>query len=256
MTDQAVTEEKAEAERGEAGRRGRKSPGAYRTISEVADELQVPQHVLRFWETKFPQIRPLKRGGGRRYYRPEDIALLRRIANLLYVQGYTIKGVQRLLRGGGAEEALEDAALAEPEEAAAEDDEAPEGKRPQLALPGMADDEEDAPVPKPVVRVRAESTLATRSLPPDTVVELYIDGRQVALAARPPAAATSKTRVASPTGKTAREGSRDQAMPQVFIMSSGDVTPFELHLRPGIGQPGITLRVADNGATKQVPDEH
>ncbi len=165
MTDQAVTEEKAEAERGEAGRRGRKSPGAYRTISEVADELQVPQHVLRFWETKFPQIRPLKRGGGRRYYRPEDIALLRRIANLLYVQGYTIKGVQRLLREGGAEEALADAALAEPEEAAAEDDEAPEGKRPQLALPGMADDEEDAPVPKPVVRVRAESTLATRSLP-------------------------------------------------------------------------------------------
>ena len=66
MTDEAVTEEKAEAERGEAGRRGRKSPGAYRTISEVADELQVPQHVLRFWETKFPQIRPLKRAGGRR----------------------------------------------------------------------------------------------------------------------------------------------------------------------------------------------
>ena len=106
------------------------------------------------------------------------------------------------------------------------------------------------------VPLEGEPPLATRSLPPDTVVELYIDGRQVALAARPPAAATSKTRVASPTGKTAREGSRDQAMPQVFIMSSGDVTPFELHLRPGIGQPGITLRVADNGATKQVPDEH
>ena len=86
----------------EAGRpRVRKTADAFRTISEVADELHVPQHVLRFWETKFPQVRPLKRGGGRRYYRPEDVALLRRVADLLYTQGYTIKGVQRLLRDGG-----------------------------------------------------------------------------------------------------------------------------------------------------------
>lgn len=77
--------------------RVRKSAQAYRTISEAAEELEVPQHVLRFWETKFPQIRPLKRGGGRRYYRPDDLALLRRIADLLYRQGYTIRGVQRLL---------------------------------------------------------------------------------------------------------------------------------------------------------------
>ncbi|MDR3520024.1 MAG: MerR family transcriptional regulator [Acidocella sp.] len=81
--------------------RTRKSADAFRTISEVADELHVPQHVLRFWETKFPQVRPLKRGGGRRYYRPEDVLLLRRVADLLYTQGYTIKGVQRLLREGG-----------------------------------------------------------------------------------------------------------------------------------------------------------
>ena len=67
----------------------------------MADELHIPQHVLRFWETKFPQVKPLKRGGGRRYYRPDDIALLRRISDLLYIQGYTIKGVQRLLREGG-----------------------------------------------------------------------------------------------------------------------------------------------------------
>ena len=79
----------------------KKAPNAFRTISEVADELHIPQHVLRFWETKFPQVKPLKRGGGRRYYRPDDIALLRRISDLLYVQGYTIKGVQRLLREGG-----------------------------------------------------------------------------------------------------------------------------------------------------------
>jgi DNA-binding transcriptional MerR regulator len=79
----------------------KKAPSAFRTISEVADELHIPQHVLRFWETKFSQVRPLKRGGGRRYYRPDDIALLRRISDLLYIQGYTIKGVQRLLREGG-----------------------------------------------------------------------------------------------------------------------------------------------------------
>ena len=84
----------------EPPRRGAKSATAFRTISEVADELDVPQHVLRFWETKFPQIRPLKRGGGRRYYRPEDVELLRRVAKLLYQEGYTIKGVQRLLREG------------------------------------------------------------------------------------------------------------------------------------------------------------
>ncbi len=85
---------------GDARARPRKAPTAFRTISEVADDLHIPQHVLRFWETKFPQLKPLKRGGGRRYYRPEDIALLRRISDLLYTQGYTIKGVQRLLRDG------------------------------------------------------------------------------------------------------------------------------------------------------------
>jgi len=78
-----------------------KAPGAFRTISEVAGEIDVPQHVLRFWETKFNQVRPLKRAGGRRYYRPEDVALLGRIRGLLYEEGYTIKGVQKLLRSGG-----------------------------------------------------------------------------------------------------------------------------------------------------------
>ncbi len=95
--DEGLHEAHEEAQRG----RLRKTADAFRTISEVADELHVPQHVLRFWETKFPQVRPLKRGGGRRYYRPEDVLLLRRVADLLYTQGYTIKGVQRLLREGG-----------------------------------------------------------------------------------------------------------------------------------------------------------
>ena len=93
-------------------RRGGKSATAFRTISEVAGELDVPQHVLRFWETKFSHIKPLKRGGGRRYYRPEDVALLNRIRDLLYRDGYTIRGVQRLLRENGVRSVLRDAAPA------------------------------------------------------------------------------------------------------------------------------------------------
>ena len=78
-----------------------KAPDAFRTISEVADELDVPQHVLRFWESRFPQIKPMKRAGGRRYYRPDDVDLLRGIRHLLYGEGYTIRGVQRILREQG-----------------------------------------------------------------------------------------------------------------------------------------------------------
>jgi DNA-binding transcriptional MerR regulator len=78
-----------------------KAPEAFRIISEVAEDLNVPQHVLRFWESRFPQIKPMKRGGGRRYYRPDDIDLLRGIRHLLYGEGYTIRGVQRILREQG-----------------------------------------------------------------------------------------------------------------------------------------------------------
>ena len=79
-----------------------KSVDAFRTISEVAGDLDLPQHVLRFWETRFPQIKPMKRGGGRRYYRPDDVELLKGIQYLLYVKGFTIKGVQRILKENGA----------------------------------------------------------------------------------------------------------------------------------------------------------
>lgn len=85
----------------------RKSPDAFRTISEVAQELDLPQHVLRFWETRFSQIKPMKRGGGRRYYRPDDVELLRGIRHLLYGEGYTIKGVQRILKEQGVRHVIE-----------------------------------------------------------------------------------------------------------------------------------------------------
>lgn len=143
-------------------RRARKAPTAFRTISEVADELHIPQHVLRFWETKFPQLAPLKRGGGRRYYRPEDVELLRQISDLLYIQGYTIKGVQRLLRDGTAGEG-------EPAATEREEDEAP---RPQLPLPGLPQPPVETAVPavKPVVRVRAEAARPSSAGPPASSV--------------------------------------------------------------------------------------
>ncbi len=114
-----------------------KSPDAFRTISEVAQSLDLPQHVLRFWESRFPQIKPLKRGGGRRYYRPDDVELLRAIKHLLYDEGYTIKGVQRLFKEQGAralaaksldEEPVDRPAAASPhvvQEAASEDEPQP-----------------------------------------------------------------------------------------------------------------------------------
>ena len=83
-----------------------KSPEAFRTISEVSKDLSLPQHVLRFWETKFAQIKPIKRGGGRRYYRPEDVKLLKGIKSLLYNDGYTIRGVQKVIKENGTKKLL------------------------------------------------------------------------------------------------------------------------------------------------------
>jgi DNA-binding transcriptional MerR regulator len=101
-----------------------KSPDAFRTISEVAEGLDLPQHVLRFWESRFPQIKPLKRGGGRRYYRPDDVELLRAIKHLLYDEGYTIKGVQRLFKEQGARafaaKPVDEAAISDAESPSAE----------------------------------------------------------------------------------------------------------------------------------------
>ena len=129
--------------------RPKKAPNAFRTISEVADELHIPQHVLRFWETKFPQVKPLKRGGGRRYYRPDDIALLRRISDLLYIQGYTIKGVQRLLREGGGR-LSDDIPPAPADEQEAAEVERAAATEPELPMPGLA-----RTVPSPAARGNA-----------------------------------------------------------------------------------------------------
>ena len=111
-----------------------KSIDAFRTISEAAEELDVPQHVLRFWETRFSQIRPMKRGGGRRYYRPEDMDLLRTIRSLLYGEGYTIRGVQRLLKERGVRAVLALNPASEPTD--------PNQSVPQVSAPLEGDDDD------------------------------------------------------------------------------------------------------------------
>ncbi len=158
-------------------RRGQsaKSASAFRTISEVSDELDVPQHVLRFWETKFSQVKPLKRGGGRRYYRPEDLALLRRIRDLLYTEGYTIRGVQRLLRQSGVKAVLK--AADETQDVATEPEETPV-QQATVSQGGAVVTAESAPEPAPGVpaaSTSAEPVTAQptgRKLSPDTRREL------------------------------------------------------------------------------------
>ena len=129
------------------GRRGEKSATAFRTISEVADDLQVPQHVLRFWEGRFPQIKPLKRAGGRRYYRPEDVVLLGRIRDLLYKQGYTIKGVQNLLKTGGASPPDTSDDGMEDDTSISDTPESDEGGEPFAIAPAPELDESPLPTP-------------------------------------------------------------------------------------------------------------
>jgi DNA-binding transcriptional MerR regulator len=117
-----------------------KAPDAFRTISEVAEDLDLPQHVLRFWESRFPQIRPMKRGGGRRYYRPDDIDLLRGIRHLLYSEGYTIRGVQRILReqGGRFVQAVWQEGAPRPPAGSSDDETAEDiGAEPAPSKPGL-----------------------------------------------------------------------------------------------------------------------
>ncbi len=147
--------------------RPKKSPTAFRTISEVAEELHIPQHVLRFWETKFSQVKPLKRGGGRRYYRPDDISLLRRISDLLYIQGYTIKGVQRLLREGGGKLSDDIPPATPAERAAAEAERAGAPDDPVLPMPEL----QNGSAPTPRLR-RDNDVERLRDVLADTLREL------------------------------------------------------------------------------------
>jgi len=139
-----------------------KSPDAFRTISEVADDLDLPQHVLRFWETRFTQIKPLKRGGGRRYYRPDDVDLLRGIRFLLYGEGYTIRGVQRILKEQGPRFVIG---------AGRGEFTGVPGRNGREDLAGEADDE--AP-PKPAPR-RVEPAFAEAAAPPRRAPEVEVD---------------------------------------------------------------------------------
>lgn len=154
-----------------------KNVDAFRTISEVAEELDLPQHVLRFWETRFTQIRPLKRGGGRRYYRPEDVDLLRAIRQLLYGEGYTIKGVQRILKEQGAK-----AVIATVVAGGVADDAAPAGP----AAPAIVQVPVEQPRPRP-------PSAASAPARPEALPQLFVDpplapvvaARPVAVAAQP-----------------------------------------------------------------------
>jgi DNA-binding transcriptional MerR regulator len=171
LTDETPPDDTRQDDQGRA--RVRKSAEAFRTISEVADELHVPQHVLRFWETKFPRIKPLKRGGGRRYYRPDDVVLLQRIADLLYTQGYTIKGVQRLLRESGGLLHAEIPPASDEERAASA---AERGRT--TAEPGMADDAGEESPELPIL-----ATAASRPQPgppPDAAPDRQLERARAA----------------------------------------------------------------------------
>jgi DNA-binding transcriptional MerR regulator len=152
-----------------------KAPDAFRTISEVAEELELPQHVLRFWETRFAQIKPMKRGGGRRYYRPEDVDLLRGIRLLLYGQGFTIRGVQRLLKDKGVGFVVSVGQSGSVQTVTAADHEKPEGlpqvRQPQRREPSLDMGE---------LHLETEEAVAQASLAPAprTVAPLTADKRR------------------------------------------------------------------------------
>ncbi|MET0605611.1 MAG: MerR family transcriptional regulator [Beijerinckiaceae bacterium] len=137
-----------------------KAPDAYRTISEVAEDLDLPQHVLRFWETRFSHIKPLKRGGGRRYYRPDDVALIKGIQALLYGQGYTIKGVQRILKDRGVKHVQALARAGAQGSAAA---------LPPEAASGSLDRAAQVPHPTHHASLEAQPPMVARPIAPDLV---------------------------------------------------------------------------------------
>ena len=207
-----------------------KSPEAFRTISEVADVLDVPPHVLRFWETRFTQVKPVKRGGGRRYYRPEDVRLLRGIRGLLYDDGMTIKGVQKILRERGIRHVIGLGTVnghAEEEDAAVEPAAAP--ARP-IELPVEA---------APVETAGAEESNGHPY--PDTPVapELFDLHDGVALTERPPRAEVLPDEEASPVGGEA------VVVPAEAAEGEGSEMSVDQDVRPGSEAPAAPLDPAE-----------
>lgn len=199
--------------------RTEKGPLAFRTISEVADELHVPQHVLRFWETRFEQVRPLKRGGGRRYYRPADVELLRHISDLLYAKGYTVKGVQRLLREGEAEAVQQSPAVTEsvpesivPEPTAALSEEmqgstesvAADAGTPPVAEPVSATNSEEHEEPAESPAVTQTSDLQEPQNAEEQPQEIAVQPENVPEAAPAPAPASSTPAADAVSGELMR----------------------------------------------------
>jgi DNA-binding transcriptional MerR regulator len=164
-----------------------KASGAYRTISEVGDELDIPQHVLRFWETRFPQIKPMKRSGGRRYYRPADVILLKGIRRLLYGEGYTIKGVQRILAIQGVGVVQRAGGASGEDHASIADIAAPEGPAAAAGASPLAGEAHPEELHAP--REEAdEDALASDALP---MAEDLFQDHAVAVAPEPPRSASA-----------------------------------------------------------------
>jgi DNA-binding transcriptional MerR regulator len=140
------------------GSGGGKAPGALRTISEVSAELGVPQHILRFWETRFPELKPMKRGGNRRYYRPDDVALCAALQRLLHEEGYTVKGVKKLLAEGGAKSLIRPATHAHSSP--------PESARPAASSAPVSGNPTPAALAARLVAIRARLAQALASAHP------------------------------------------------------------------------------------------
>lgn len=163
-----------------------KAPDAFRTISEVAEDLDLPQHVLRFWETRFSQIKPMKRGGGRRYYRPEDVNLLRGIRHLLYGEGYTIKGVQRILKEQGVRQISMSADAPSPPMAKSEPEEEVTNLETVAPPPSPT---ADIPKPDPALNDLAASFKAPENLTPGADRSARVS-KSPAISSTPPFAVT------------------------------------------------------------------
>jgi DNA-binding transcriptional MerR regulator len=204
-----------------------KSSDAFRTISEVADDLNVPQHVLRFWEGRFPQIKPLKRAGGRRYYRPEDVELLARIRDLLYTQGYTIKGVQNLLKDGlDGTAAGDDAEALQPENADL--------------------------VAEPLFAQAAPSQPPAPQSIPASLLESLPQSLPVAVQAPPPAAIPAPAIEAAPTAMQVEDPPMSAVMPGLFSRIEAVALPPASPPRNGGAAP---LSPAVRGQLEAVVDE-